>query len=290
MSIEFSPVVAAQTRQSSAAFSVKAVDLHEFGEAASPVIVLDDFRVSGRPFPPHPHAGFSAVTYVFEDSPGGLRSRDSLGNDIITGPGGIVWTQTGSGVIHEEVPADPDRELHGLQIFVNLSSRNKLLAPQMLRLDKHEVPEWRSDAGDRVRVLVGSFQGVSSPLVPAEPFTFLDVELRREIPFSLQNAHNALAYVVAGEVRVRADDREQKVSSEQALALSGSGGSVMFEAFQPAHFLILSGAEIREPLVLDGPFVMNERSQIEAAVARYRSGGMGRLEPLSERQAGSPWR
>ena len=57
----------------------------------------DEFRVTGRPFPPHPHAGFSAVTYVLEDSEGKLRSRDSLGNDLVTGPGGIVWTQAGSG-------------------------------------------------------------------------------------------------------------------------------------------------------------------------------------------------
>jgi hypothetical protein len=73
---------------------------------------------------------------VFEDSPGDLRSRDSLGNDVVTGPGGIVWTQAGSGLLHEETPADPDRELHGLQVFVNLSSNNKLAAPQMPRKER----------------------------------------------------------------------------------------------------------------------------------------------------------
>ena len=160
MSIHFSPVASAQTRDSGARFSVKAIDLHRFGDAATPVIVLDDFRVSGRPFPPHPHAGFSAVTYVFEDSPGGLRSRDSLGNDLVTGPGGIVWTQAGSGVMHEEVPADAIRELHGLQVFVNLSSKNKLVAPRLFRIDKGEVPEWRGDAV----TASASLSGYSTPL------------------------------------------------------------------------------------------------------------------------------
>ena len=55
-----------------------------------------------------------------------------------------------------------------------------------------------------------------------------------------------------------------------------------FEALQPAHFVILSGAEIREPVLVDGPFIMNERSQIEAAATRYRAGEMGHLTPLSE--------
>jgi redox-sensitive bicupin YhaK (pirin superfamily) len=200
----------------------------------------------------------------------------------VIGPGGIVWTQAGSGVIHEELPAETGRELHGLQIFVNLSSKNKLTPPQVLRLEKSEVAEWRSDAGDRVRVVVGSFEGISSPLVPAEPFNLLDVELRREISFRLQNAHNALAYVLTGAIVLRADGREQKVASEHALSLHGSGGRLTFEAEHPAHFLILSGAEIREPVVVHGPFIMNERSQIEDAAQRYRTGGMGHLEPLSE--------
>ena len=77
--------------------------------------------------------------------------------------------------------------------------------------------------------------------------------------------------------------REQQVAGEHALALYGSGGRVRFEAVHPAHLLMLSGAEIREPVLAQGPFIMNERSQIEAAVARYRTGAMGHLEPLSER-------
>lgn len=207
MSIQFSPVIAAQESGSGTPFSMKNIDLHKLGEHASPLVVLDDFRLRGRPFAPHPHAGFSAVTYVFEDSQAGLRGRTSLGNDLVIGPGGIVWTQAGSGVI---------------------------------------------------------------------------VELRREISFSLQPAHNALVYVLTGEVLVSADGREQQVAGEHALALYGSGGRVRFEAEQPAHFLLLSGAEIREPVLAQGPFIMNERSQIEAAVARYRTGAMGHLAPLAE--------
>lgn len=101
-------------------------------EPDCPIAVLDDFRVRGEPFPPLPHAGFSAVAYVFEDSQSGLRSRDSLGDDVVIGPAGIVWTQAGSGVIHHEIPAS-DGDLHVLQLFVNLSAKNKLIAPQMLK-------------------------------------------------------------------------------------------------------------------------------------------------------------
>jgi len=282
MSIQFSPVIAAQPRQVAGFVSLQYIDLGEMGVPASPVAVLDDFRVRGLPFSPHPHAGFAAVTYVPEDSAEGVRSRASSGIDLVVGPGGIVWTQAGSGVVHEEIPADPRRELHGLQVFVNLSSKNKLTGPEVFHIEPGDVPQWWSEAGDRVRVVVGSFEDVSSPLVPAEPFTLLDVRLLREISFVLPAAHNAVVYVLTGYVVVSANGHTEKLAGGHALALHGSGGLVTFEALPPSHFLILSGAEIREPVVTQGPFIMNEPSQIEAAIARYRTGAMGYLAPLSE--------
>jgi len=282
MPIQFSPIVASRAMGEDGAFAVWSVELHELGELASPIASLDHFRVTGRPFSPHPHAGFSAVTYVFEDSETSLRSRDSLGNDVITGPGGIVWTQAGSGLIHEEIPAENHRELHGLQIFVNLSSENKLVAPQMLRLENRQVPEWRNNAGNRVRVLTGDFEGVSSPLAPAEPFNLFDVHLQRSISLPVADGDNAVVYVLTGGVVVRADGWKQRVASEHAMVIHGSDGRVTLESSGSAHLLILSGAQIREPIFTHGPFIMNEPSQVEAAIARYRNGDMGRLEPFQE--------
>jgi len=244
MATEFSPIITSQGR-GGGSFSLQQLDLHQWGERASPVEVLDHFRVSGRPFPPHPHAGFSAVTYVFEDSQASLRSRDSLGNDAVVGPGGLVWTQAGSGLLHEETPAEDGRELHGLQVFVNLSSKNKLVKPQQFRIENQDVPVWRSDAGDRVRVVVGSFAELSSPLVPAEAFCFLDAELLHEITFEMEDGYNAIVYLLKGRATVGADGHDVTVAAEQAVALHGSG-TVNLQALDRAHVLVLSGAAIGE--------------------------------------------
>ena len=284
MSVRFSPDIPISVREIGENFSARSLDLARDGEATSPVIVVDDFRVRGHVFGPHPHAGFSAVTYVFEDSPVGLRSRDSLGNDIIVRPGGIVWTQAARGAMHEEVPAHPGRELHGLQVFVNLSARNKLAAPQVLWLENSEVPEWRNDSGDRVRVAVGSFSHVSSPLVPAEPFNLLDVELRSEISFVLADGWNALFYALAGAVIICAGDTNREIAAGRAVALSAAAGHIALTAVQPARLVILAGAALHEPVFVDGPFIMNDRQQAKAAFARYRNGAMGRLAPLAMRE------
>ena len=279
MAIQFSPVIPSRQSASGRTFSVQAIDLSELGEWGLPVLVLDHFRVTGRPFPPHSHAGFAAVTYVFEDSQGGLRSRDSLGNDLVTGPGGIVWTEAGRGLLHEEVPAETGRELHAVQIFVNLSAKNKLGPPRLLRLESSEVPEWRSIAGDRVRAVVGAFYGARSPLLPSEPFNLFDAKVQDEISFILPEGHVALIYVLSGQARVYTEDHEQlKLEGEQAFAVRGSG-RVSVHSLLPAHVLILMGAEMREPRFEYGGFIMNDRAQAVAAIERFRSGQMGHLEP-----------
>lgn len=272
--------VQSTNRHGNGNFSVRRVDLPGLGIYGSPVAVLDHFHLRGNPFPPHPHAGFSTVSYVLEDSTGGLRSRDSLGNDLIAEPGSIVWTEAGRGMIHEESPADLDRELHGFQIFINLSSRKKFVPPRVLQLAAADVPEWRGHEGDRVRVLVGSFGDITSPLTPAEPFTLLDAHLHHEMHFSPANGSSVLIYVLEGEVSVVAGEGTRQLSKEEAVALHSNGEPIKIIATKPAHLLVLSGMEIREPVVMEGPFIMNEHPQIEAAYARYHAGDMGRLEPL----------
>lgn len=280
MPIEFSPVIDAQPRQIPAFRSLHYVDLEALGVYGSPLSVLDDFRVQELPFSAHPHAGFSAVTYVFEDSPGGVHSRTSTGADLVVGPGGVVWTQTGRGVVHEEVPAERGRELHGLQLFVNLTSEHKLSEPRVMHLDGGDVPVGHTGDGDTLRVVVGSFGAVASPLLPDEPFTMLDIKLRNQIPYPLEAGQNTVVYVLSGDLVVRAGNQLARVSSGQAQALSGSGETATLEAVGPVHLLVLTGTDIDEPVVEDGPFIMNDRAQIQAAMARYRSGAMGGLPPL----------
>jgi redox-sensitive bicupin YhaK (pirin superfamily) len=277
VTIQFSPVIAVQARGDGHPFISHRVDLDKLGRLASPILMFDQGHVHGRPFSPHPHAGFSAVSYLFEDSQDALRTRDSLGNDVLTGPGGMVWTQAGNGLVHEEMAATPDGDLHMVQMFVNLPREGKLAPPRVFHLDHDEVPEWRSGAGDRVRVLVGSFEGESSPLAPAQPFGFLDVRLRSAIPFDLEDAHNALVYVLSGAVGVGAEGDERWLAAGHAVGMRGDGASILIKAGEAAQLLVLSGAEIREPVVAWGPFIMNDQAQIDEAFARYRAGRMGQL-------------
>lgn len=177
MTLKISPPIPLGRRIHTPQFSVSGIDMLDVAGESSPVTVLDEFQVAGRPFPPHPHAGFSAVTYVLPASPGGLRSRDSLGHDLRIGPGGMVWTEAGRGVLHHEMPADAGLALHGLQFFVNASAQAKLNPPNIFWVQSSDVPLHHGAGGETVRIVAGDFAGIRSPLQPSEPFTLLDVNL-----------------------------------------------------------------------------------------------------------------
>ncbi len=70
-----------------------------------PIVLFDHVRMRAAGFPPHPHAGFSVFSYIFEDSPGALRDRDSINPEILVEPGDILWFRMARGLIHEENPA-----------------------------------------------------------------------------------------------------------------------------------------------------------------------------------------
>jgi hypothetical protein len=156
MSLQLSPVARAPESSHGGNFSVYRLDLARLEGFVHPILGFDHFRMSGPTFASHPHAGFSAVSFVFEDSPGALRNRDSLGHDLIVQPGELLWTQAGSGVIHDEFPATRGAPIHGLHLFVNLSSKNKHIEPRMLHATIGAIPVSTDEAGNRTRVLTGS--------------------------------------------------------------------------------------------------------------------------------------
>jgi len=275
MSIQISSPLSAQSR-GDARFSVRSFNLYSPADEQSPLLMLDEFRVRGHRFPAHPHAGFSAVTYVFEDSASSLRVLDSTGNDIQIGAGGIVWTQAGSGILHQELPVSGEHELHGIQFFVNLRSTNKQLAPQTWWLDGNAMPVWRNTKGDSVRVAVGQYQKLASPLRPAEPFTMLDMDVHSELDVHVPSDHHGFVYVQSGRIGLHNGADAVSLLAGQGAHLVGAG-HIRIATDSRARAVFLCGQTIHETVVMLGPFVMNSQQQIETAIQRYHSGRMGQM-------------
>lgn len=166
-----------------------------------PFIGVDHAWMSGPVFPAHHHAGLSAVSYVFPDSETGISNRDNIGSRNLIHPGGIHWAAAGKGIVHEEIPAELGKTVHSLQIFVGLSDPD--MAPGAFRLNAPDVPVVSTD-GAKIRVPVGHFANVSSPLLPPTNVTVLDISLEEggHIALPVPAGHSAFVMPVVGELLI----------------------------------------------------------------------------------------
>jgi redox-sensitive bicupin YhaK (pirin superfamily) len=48
----------------------------------------------------------------------------------------------------------------------------------------------------------------------------------------------------------------------------------------PAHALVLSGPALDEPVIAEGPFIMNDAAGSRAATRRFQARKMGQLDPV----------
>lgn len=174
-----------------------------------PFLGVDHAWMSAPTFPPHSHSGFSAVSYLFLDSETSIHNRDSIGTDNTIRAGGVHWTTAGVGVIHEEVPAETDKTVHSLQIFVDLSIEKKNLEPYPLILEPENVPVVRFP-GVEVRVPIGSFFDMKSPLTPPSDVTLLDILIEKDNGLSVPVEAGKIAFAIPifGKIEIGGDSYE----------------------------------------------------------------------------------
>ncbi|KQJ90728.1 hypothetical protein BRADI_4g33540v3 [Brachypodium distachyon] len=163
-----------------------------------PFLVLDEFSVSAPAgFPDHPHRGFETVTYMLE---GAVTHEDFEGHRGTIKAGDVQWMTAGRGIVHSEMPAAPGTS-RGLQLWVNLSSQNKMIEPRYQEMQSKDIASTTSSDGVTVRVVAGHSMGARSPVCTRTPTMYLDFTVRphaaarQPVPASW----NAFAYVLEGE-------------------------------------------------------------------------------------------
>jgi redox-sensitive bicupin YhaK (pirin superfamily) len=245
-----------------------------------PYLMADHYRMSEPTFGPHPHAGFSAVTYMFDDAETGFSNRDSLGDIAEIRPGDSHWTVAGAGVMHDEVPVETGKVAHGLQIFVNLAAKDKHMPPAAIHILHDEMPRITQTGGARVKVAFGAYDDGDNKFaavksLPSE-VTLLDVSANvgESFHYAVPAGMNVFALVIRGEIRIGAE----AVAEAQAVALGRAGGVLKISATSDSHFALFMGKPFDEPVVRHGPFAMTNQADINRAIADFQAGQMGSLQ------------
>ncbi|MDX5421947.1 MAG: pirin family protein [Hymenobacteraceae bacterium] len=227
---------------------------------------------------PHPHRGFSPVTFVYQ---GGVHHRDSRGNDSVVYAGGTQWMNAGMGIVHSERPPKDIQEHGGvqeiIQLWVNTPRAHKMDQPAYFPLQAEDTPTLTADEGRvQLAVVAGQYQQLEGPIRPSSPVLALRLTLQAGgtcvIPVPAD--YNAFLYLLDGQITL---EGYGLIDGLHMALLNRDGEGCTLTAKEDTRLLLMAGKPLEEPLVMHGPYVMNTQSEIMQAMRDYQMGKMGIL-------------
>ena len=231
----------------------------------------------------HPHRGFETVTYIMD---GTFLHQDTHGGGGVITDGGTQWMTAGGGILHIETPPEElvvkGGLFHGVQIWVNLPARDKMIPPAYQNIEAQQLTLFTSaDAGSLVRLIageIGEFRGPGSTHTPIT-LAHASIPAGSRVVLPWRRDFNALVYVLAGHGAVgAAGARIAKgqlavLDAGDVITIAGAGGDD--ESTDTMEVLLLGGQPINEPVAQYGPFVMNTREELVQAYEDFQRGRLG---------------
>ena len=228
-------------------------------------------------FPYHPHRGFETITIV---NKGFCDHSDSLGAAGRFGEGDVQWMTAGRGVQHSEMFPLLNREkenpLELFQIWLNLPSKSKFVDPHFKMLWHEEIPIVE-EKNAKIKVIAGNYKGTNAPAPApdswaadqASEVAIWNIHLQPNGSFELPRANSAVSRTLYFYEGPDVEISGEKISKNHGIDLEASVDVAIKNNGKSAHFILLQGKPIAEPVVQHGPFVMNTQEEIRATMKDY---------------------
>ncbi len=218
---------------------------------------------------PHPHIGLSTVTYLFD---GEIKHRDSLGTEMVIAPGDINLMTAGRGIVHSERSPENLRgkpqSISGLQTWLALPDRYEEIDPVFTHTEKRNLPAFRDD-GMEGRVVIGSFEGMTSPVSVFSDTIYVDLKIEpgKSTPFAAAWEERAL-YILEGEAIIAGD----RFASNQLLVFRAGDPITITAGPAGCHIMLFGGAALGSSRYIWWNFVSSSKERIEQAKEEWRTG------------------
>lgn len=254
-------------------------------------------------FPAHPHRGFETITILRK---GVVDHADSLGNSARYAEGDVQWLTAGKGISHSEMFPLLNRNAPNpfelFQIWLNLPGRSKMVEPNFKMLWAEHIPVYKYQEGNQgveIRCIVGSPGADAPPAPPADSWAAApDADLaiwaiklapgaKWTLPPASGPATRRQLFYFQGESLLLDG---QKVGVQTSIEVRCTAPLELVNGSEESELLMLQGRPIGEPVVQDGPFVMNSAEEINTAYADYRRTQFGgwswpSKDPVHERDS-----
>lgn len=249
-------------------------------EQISPFILLHHFNLNVSPgedrfyVAPHPHRGFSPITFMFE---GFVEHNDSLGNKMVIGNNEVQWINAGRGIIHSE-RADKDfvnmgGKYQGIQLWINTAAAHKMDPPSYQPIKREDIVMIGGE-GIEFGLVSGTYENKKGPANSDVITAMILMQSNSTQNLNLPELNNSVIYVLEGKLRINETGiglKNDLIAFEQGI------GEITINALENSKLLLMSGQPLNEPLVTHGPFVMNTQTEILHAMRDYQDGKMGFL-------------
>ena len=235
-----------------------------------PILMLDSFDSTNPDdytagFPMHPNRGIETISYVYR---GFMTHKDSLGNEDTIGDGEVQWMTAGSGIMHEEKLPAAERML-GVQLWLNLPSKDKMAPPAYHSIKNSEIEEIELENG-KLRLLAGEYEGRKGYQSKYLPLNYYDVHLnpKASVIMNIENERSVMLFTLLGDAYIGGE----LVKGKTAVKLT-SGDQVEIKATEEkAQVLFISSKRLDESVVWGGPIVMNTKEELNKAFDDLKKG------------------
>lgn len=240
---------------------------HDDTEDFDPFLMMDAFDsvdpqdyIKGFPF--HPHRGIETITYLIK---GDIEHADSLGNKGSILDGDCQWMTAGSGIIHQEMPV-PSERLLGVQLWLNLPAKDKMVSPQYRGIEMKDIPVIEEE-DSKVHIIAGPYKGIAGAMEGdyVKPL-YLDVEVKGDGEWSFETEEDSTLFIYILQGEGSFDPQSEALISEKHAILLNVGKTFWVKASnQGIRFILLSGKPLKEPIAWGGPIVMNTKQELDQA-------------------------
>jgi redox-sensitive bicupin YhaK (pirin superfamily) len=214
------------------------------------------------------------VTFILE---GDILHEDSGGHTSVIEAGGIQYMRAGKGLLHAETSSDNFKREGGpleiLQLWVNMPARLKMAEPLYIGKQSSEIPEVEIDRA-KVHLVFGELNGTNGAIKHDAldiVLSWVDLPSGTSYKPDVPAEHTIFCYIVRGKLKING----LKVAERQLVEFDYGKGDIEIAAEQESIILFGHAKPLNEPVVAQGPFVMNTEDEIRQAYQDYQAGKFG---------------
>jgi len=258
---------------------------NRYADAVGPFVFLDHIApkvqtgINKEGTGAHPHRGIATLSYILN---GEDQHFDSAGNYAKVHSGGVQWMNAGSGIIHDETlnydSLSDTKLVHAFQFWINLPSAVKAGKPAYLSIEGGNVPFRQLPEGKGwIKVVAGRYEALRSAIPEYSEQFLYHFHLEPGAQFALEIADKLEVAVYLPTLPALIN--EERFNAGEFIEYDRNAGTIemLNDNEQACDILVFGGETYSEPIVAEGPFVMNSELEIANAYRDFYNGEYGKI-------------